>query len=75
MYCLRLFIVVLHCLLQRLLLLLLCVPIQVCVYQVSSLIGCCVSESKGNLCLYRNVWPEALFFKNYIGYRIVYILV
>ena len=43
--------------LQRLLLLLLCVLLKVCVYQVH-LIGCCVSESKGHLCLYRNVWPE-----------------
>ena len=41
------------------------------------LIGCCVSELKGHLCLYCNVWPEAflLFYKNYIVYRIVYILV
>ena len=24
------------------------------------LIGCCVSELKGHLCPYRNVWPEAV---------------
>ena len=63
MYGLRLFIVVLqelHCLLQCLLLLLWCVPIQVRVYQVSFLIGYCVIEIKGHLYLYYNVWPEAV---------------
>ena len=24
------------------------------------LIGCCMSELHGHLCLYRNVWPEAV---------------
>ena len=42
------------------------------------LIGCCVSELHGHLCAYCNVWPEAvycLFYKNYIVYQIVYMLV
>ena len=63
MYCLRLFIVVLqelHCLLQHLLIFLWCVPIYT---RPSS--GCYVSEIKGHLCFYHNVWPEA---KNYIVY-------
>ena len=25
------------------------------------LIGCCMSELHGHLCLYRNVWPEAIY--------------
>ena len=25
------------------------------------LIGCCVSEIHAHLCLYRNVWPEAVY--------------
>ena len=25
------------------------------------LIGCCVSKLHGHLCLYRNVWPEAVY--------------
>ena len=25
------------------------------------LIGCCVSESCGNLCPYHNIWPEAVY--------------
>ena len=25
------------------------------------LIGCCVSELRGHLCSYRNVWPEAVY--------------
>ena len=25
------------------------------------LIGCCVSELHGHLCVYRNVWPEGCF--------------
>ena len=25
------------------------------------LIGCCMSELHGHLCLYRNVWPEAVY--------------
>ena len=44
----------LHCLLQHLLLLLCntstCIPSFI-------LIGCCVSEINGHLCLYHNVWP------------------
>ena len=38
-------------------------------------IGCCVSELKAHLCLYRNVWPEVIFYKNYIVYQIVYMLI
>ena len=36
------------------------------------LIGCCVSELHGHLCPYRNVLPEAVFYKNYIVFQIVY---
>ena len=42
-------------------------------------IGCCVSELHGPLCPYRNVLPEGgcllLFYRNYIIYQIVYMLV
>ena len=33
------------------------------------LIGCCVSKLHGQLCPYRNVLPEAIFYKNYIVYK------
>ena len=42
------------------------------------LIGCCVSELRGHICPYHNVWPEAVyccFYKNYIVYQIVYMFV
>ena len=29
---------------------------------------CCVSELRGHLCSYCNVWPEAVFYKNYTVY-------
>ena len=38
----------------------------------TKLIGCCVSELHGHICSYRNVWPEAVYLKNYIVYQIVY---
>ena len=56
MYCLRLFVVVLHYLLHFLLLLLslksMCVPGFI-------VIGYCVSELHGHTCPYRKVLPEA----------------
>ena len=62
MYCLRLFIVVLqelHCLLQRLLLVV-CSLRSICIPSFV-LIGCCVSELHAHLCPYRNVLPEAVY--------------
>ena len=35
------------------------------------LIGCCVSELRGHLCPYRNIWRLLLFYKNYNVYRYV----
>ena len=61
--CLRLFIVVLqelHCLLQCLAIIVVCLLKTMCIPSVI-LIGCCVSELRDNLCPYRNVWPEAVY--------------
>ena len=64
MYCLRLFIVVLqelHCLLQCLLLIFVVCSLKSMCIPRFVLIGCCMSELHGHLCLYRNVWPEAVY--------------
>ena len=60
MYCLRLFVLQeLHCLLQRLLKLLWCVPIKR-VYTKFHLDWLLCEWNKGHLCPYHNVWPEAV---------------
>ena len=55
MYCLKLFIVVLQEVIAVCSLKSMCIPSFV-------LIGCCVSELRGHLCPYCNVWPEAVYY-------------
>ena len=64
MYCLRLFIVILqelHCLLQCLLFFIVVCSLKSMCIPSFVLIGYCVSDLHGHICLYRNVWPEAVY--------------
>ena len=61
MYCLRLFIVVLQELHSMFTVIIVVRSLKSMCIPSFVLIGCCMSELHGHLCLYRNVWPEAVY--------------